>query len=144
MGKTKVSLTAAQISENWQSKMKSAVSRITTGVNNVSTSPMEKAANAKEKWLTGIQNAANNGTWENGLRSVTLSDWKSRTINKVQTNLATGVDNAMTKRRTFDTWLVENLNQVLPEIDALPTTTKEDNINKAVAYMRAMGSRSYK
>lgn len=144
MAKTKVSLTPQQITEQWSTKMKNSVSRIQTGIDNVTESPMAKAAAQKTKMLANLTNAVNNGRWEAGLMSVSLGDWKTVTKAKVASGLAAGVDNAKTKHQKFSTYLANTINAILPQINAAPKMTIEDSINRVRMMVEHMHNNPYK
>jgi hypothetical protein len=130
MGKTKVSLDAGTISQKWNANMKSNVSNIVKAINNVTVNPAEKAAANIDKMVAGVQAAAADGRIARGLSNVTLAGWKQVTAAKVQARLPSGVDAAMPKRQKFDQYMVQTLNNVLPEIDAMPHNTIDDGIAK--------------
>lgn len=144
MGKSKVNVTADQISSNWNKQMKASVTKMVNGVNSVTESPMEKAAAQEAAMLQNVTESITSGRWKNSLLKVDLSTWKTKTAAKIQTNLGPGVDAAMTKRQQFDRWLVENLNTILPTIAAMPGGTYDQKKQKAIAYMDAMHERKYK
>jgi len=144
MSKEKVTLSASEISDKWNRRLKGAVSDIQRGIDGVQVSPTEKAANKQEKMLTNLTTAVNNGKWAAGLRKVTLSDWKSKTKEKVASRLASGVDAAMNKRKDFDNYLVQELNTVLPTINSMPDLTLEDSVNRVRAMMTHMRDHPYK
>lgn len=144
MSKTKVTLTGAAISDKWNRRMKGAITDIQTGIDAVTDNPCEKAAAKKDKMLQNITQAVNNGRWEAGLRKVTINDWKTKTKDKVAQRLSSGVDGSMDKRRQFDTYLVNNLNAVLPTINSMPDLTIEDSVNRVRALMEHMHNNPYK
>jgi len=144
MSKNKMTKSASSITETWASRTKGSVSAIQAGVNAVTESPMEKAAAKKEKMKNNLMESINNGSWEKGLRKVSLADWKAKTSSKVAARLSSGVDNAMSKRTAFDQWMVNTMNSALGEISSMPDMTLEDNLNKAVAMMRYMSEHKYK
>lgn len=144
MSKTKVTLTPNDISDKWNRRMKGAVSDIQKGIDGVTESPMEKAASKKDKMLQNLTASVNNGKWEAGLRKVNLADWKQMTKEKVGARLGTGVDQAMNKRRTFDQYLVNQLNAVLPEIAQMPDMTLEDSVNRVRRVMEHMHNNPFK
>ena len=144
MSKTRVSKTAQQITSNWANGLKQNIGKIQEGVNAVTESPMEKAAGQKDKMLRNLTSAVNNGRWEAGLRSVSLSDWKQKTTSKIQSSLSTGVDNAISKHQKFSAYMVETLNSILPEVAAMPNNTIEDGINKVATIVRHMANNPYK
>ncbi len=144
MGKEKVGLSSSQISEKWNRRMKGSISDIQNGIDAVSVSPTEKAASKKDKMLQNLTQSVVSGKWENSLKAVTLSDWKAKTKDKVASRLASGVDAGMAKRQKFDSYLVQNLNSILPTINAMPDMTLEDSVNKVRALMEHMHNNPYK
>jgi RNA processing factor Prp31 len=144
MSKSKVSLNANQISQKWNRRMKGAVSDIQAGVDAVTENPAEKAIQKQDKMLQNLTKAVNDGRWAAGLNNVSLSDWKSKTKEKVGQRLASGVDGAMDKRQKFDTYLVNTMNQILPTIQNMPDMTFEDSVNKVRAVMEHMHNNPYK
>lgn len=144
MSKSKVTMSSNDISDKWNRRMKGAVTDIQAGVNRVTENPAEKAILKKDKMLSNLTKAVNDGKWEAGLRNTTLSDWKSKTANKVGQRLASGVDEAMPKRQKFDNYLVSTLNEILPQVQNMPDMTFEDSVNKVRAVMEHMHNNPYK
>jgi hypothetical protein len=144
MSKSKVSLSANQISDKWNRRMKGAVTDIQAGVDSVTENPAEKAIAKQDKMLQNLTKAVNDGRWANGLGKVTLNDWKTKTKEKVGQRLASGVDGAMAKRQKFDAYLVNTLNGVLPTIQNMPDMTFEDSVNRVRTVMEHMHNNPYK
>lgn len=144
MSKNAVSLSPSAISDKWGKNLKQAVPFIQAGVDAVTVSPGEKAAAQQDKYLNRVQNAVSTGRYAAGQRSYTLTDWKTRTKDKVANRLAGGVDAAMVKRQKFDTWLVNRLNTLLPSIAGMPDLTLEDSIARMGAMIRGMAAEAYK
>lgn len=144
MSKSKVTISAADISDNWAGKMKSSVSRIQKGIDGVTENPAELAAAQQDKMKTNLNAAIDSGRWAAGLSKVTLADWKGKTKTKVGTNLSSGVDAALPKRRAFDQYLVSTLNGVLPTIKGMPDQTISDSVERVRALMEHMHNNPYK
>lgn len=144
MSKGKVSLNANQISDKWNRRMKGAITDIQAGVDAVTENPASKAIEKQDKMLQNLTKAVNDGRWANGLGKVTLSDWKQKTKEKVGQRLASGVDGAMGKRKEFDTYLVNTMNGILPQIQNMPDMTFEDSVNRVRAVMEHMHNNPYK
>lgn len=144
MAKEKVTLTADQISDKWNRRMKGAITDIQSGIDTVTESPTEQAAAKQDKMISNLTKAVNEGRWANGLRKVTLAEWKMKTKEKVATRLSGGVDGAMSKRKNFDQWLVGTLNTVLPEIKGMPDMTLEDSVNRVRRLMEHMSTNRFK
>ncbi|MDD5360454.1 MAG: hypothetical protein PHI02_09335 [Sulfurovaceae bacterium] len=144
MSKDKVSLTAGQISDKWNRRMKGAVSDIQAGIDSVTESPTAKAAQKADKMLQNMTKAVQSGKWANSLNAVTLQDWKQKTKDKVAQRLASGVDGSMAKRQKFDAYLVNTVNSALQTIKGMPDMTLEDSVNRVRAMMTHMANNPYK
>jgi hypothetical protein len=144
MSKTKVNLSANEISDKWNKNTKASVSYIQAGIDKVTENPAEKAIAKQDKMIQNLTQAVNSGKWAAGLRGVSLADWKQQTKEKVGSRLASGVDGAMSKRQKFDAYLVNTLNGVLPEVANMPDMTLEDSVNKVRRVMEHMHNNPYK
>lgn len=144
MAKSKVVLSAAQISDKWGKRMKGSISDIQTGIDLVTESPTEKAVQKADKMKANINAALDSGRWANGLKAVSLSEWKTKTRAKVAERMSSGVDGSMGKRQKFDGYLVNQLNAVLPEIAQMPDMTIEDQVNKVRKLMTHLHENPYK
>ena len=144
MAKTKVGLSAGDISSKWNSRMKGSISDIQRGIDGVTENPAEKAIASLDKMRAGINAAIDDGRVEAGLRKVNLADWKAKTKQKVAERLSGGVDAAMPKRREFDAYLVSTLNQIMPEVAASPNMTIEDGLNRVRMVVTHMHENRYK
>ncbi len=144
MGKSKVTLSSAQISEKWNRNMKNSISDIQAGIDAVTESPMAKAASKADKMLQNIQQSVQSGKWANSLNAVSLGDWKTKTKEKTAQRLATGVDQAMAKRQKFDSYLVNTVNAGLAKVNTLPDMTFEDSVNRVRTFMQHMKDNPYK
>ncbi len=132
------------ISEKWGRRTKGAVSDIQAAIGRVSESPMEKAASKQDKMLTNLQASVTSGKWARGLKAVSLEEWKTKTAKKVGERLPGGIDAAMDKRRQFDTYLVGQLNTILPTIQKMQDLTMEDSLQRVRALMEHMHKNPYK
>ncbi len=139
-----VKITPDQMSEKWNRRTKNAIGDMVQGIQNVSESPAKKAVAKQDKMKANLMKSIDDGTWSKRLGSVTLDDWKTKTVQKVQERLPGGVDAAMPKRQKFDNWLHKELNTVLPKIDSMPDLTMEDSVNRVRALMEHMNKNKYK
>lgn len=108
------------------------------GVMRVQRSPGEAAAAAQDKMLTNVQAAVTSGRWASRVRSVSLSDWQQRTADVGSQRYGQGLTAARDK-------IAARAAQLLPAVDAaaakarsMPSATKEQRIQRAVAFMSAM------
>lgn len=132
-------LTAAEFAEKWQRRLSAAAPDITKGINRVDVSPTEQAAGKKDKMLTNLTAAVQGGKWEAGLRRVTLADWKKAAIDKGVPRISAGVANAGAKVSNFASQLLSYQDSLQSQITNMPDLTIEDNINRAVTWIRGMG-----
>jgi len=144
VAKTKVKISASDISDKWSRRLKAAVPDITAGVDRVAEAPGALAAEKADKMRQRLIEALDAGIWQARVSAVPLATWKEVTKRKVTQRLAGGVDEARGKRQAFDRWLVDRLNAVLPEIAAMPDLTLEDSINRVRALIEHMAAERYK
>lgn len=144
MAKSKVTLSSSQISEKWNRNMKNSITDIQNGIDSVTESPMAKAAAKADKMLQNLSASVQSGKWANSLNAVPLASWKQVTKEKTAQRLATGVDQAMSKRQKFDTYLVTTVNSGLSKVNALPDMTFEDSVNRVRTMMQHMRDNPYK
>ena len=138
-----VRVNADQFYSLWKQRLDASVDRIRAGVQRMTENPCEKAADAQDKWVAGVQEAATTGRWAASLRTVTLDDWKAAMINKGVTRIPQGTTNAEGVVKDFAGKLINHLNTVLPEIDRMPSITLEDSINRMTTFVRRMAEFHY-
>jgi len=144
VAKTKVKISASDITDKWSRRLKASIPDITAGVDRVAEAPGALAAEKADKMRQRIIEALDEGVWQARVGAVPLATWKEVTKRKVTQRLAGGVDDAKSKRQAFDRWLVDRLNAVLPEIAAMPDLTLEDSINRVRALIEHMAAERYK
>jgi len=140
----KVNMTPAEISEKWARRTKASVSDIQAGIDRVTESPAAKAVSKQAKMIANLTRSVQDGTWAKRLSAVPLEEWKSKTRAKVAERLSGGVDGAAGKRAKFDSYMVNQLNAVLPKISAMPDMTLEDSVNRVRAMMEHMSKNPFK
>lgn len=128
----------AQVALKWQQRASAAGEAIKQGVNAVTVSPTEKAAQAKDKYLLGVQAAAASGAYENGLRKVTLDDWKRAMIDKGIANHQNGVRVGLPNMQRFLAEFLPHAERVSQEIAAMPNVTESDAEARMLANVRKM------
>jgi hypothetical protein len=133
-------LTAAQFAEKWQRRLQAASPDIQNGINRVDVSPTEKAAAKQDKYLANVTAAAQSGKWANGLRRVTLSDWKTAAINKGIPRISQGVAGAGAKVTNFANQLLSFQDSLQGKIQSMPDLTLEDSINRMNTWVRGMAT----
>jgi len=144
MSKTAVRLSPDKISDKWNRHMKAAVPDITAGIDAMTVDPGARAVEQQDKMVRNLTQSVQNGTWAKRRLAVSKSDWQSITKAKVSQRLSTGVDQALPKRKKFDSWLVGRLNGILPQIDGMSDMTIEDSKARVFALMDYMAAEKYK
>jgi len=144
MSKSKVGLSPDKISGKWNRNLKHSVPDILIGLDGVTEAPAQKAIEKQDKMLANLTESVRNGTWAKRLGEISLEDWRKNTKEKVQQRMAGGVDAAMTKRKKFDSYLVSELNAVLPEIAGMADMTLEDSKARVGKLMDHMAAHPYK
>lgn len=126
-------LNAATVAKKWADRTANSGEAMRAGVQAVTTAPTELAAQAKDKWQAGVQRAAMEGTFETGLRKVSLADWQKAMVDKGVANLGTGVRAAQGDVQSFMTEFLPYAQGVSDEIAAMPKNTLEDSKARAIA-----------
>jgi len=133
-----VRVNSVEFAEKWGRRLKGAVPDIRRGVERVTESPMEKAADAQEKMIARLTDAVNSGKWARGLRKVSLAEWKKALLEKGLPRIAAGVDGAASKMEDFGRELLAYQDGLQGELDGMPDVTIEDSINRASFWIRKM------
>lgn len=128
------------VAQLWAQRMAGAGERMKQGVQAVTENPAEKAAAAAPQWLAGVQRAASEGKFEEGLRKVTLADWKAKMLGKGIANMQNGAREAQADMQRFLTNFLPFAAQVSDQIKAMPKGTKEDARARMMANFEAMSN----
>lgn len=129
--------TPDQIAARWAQGLAGAGTRITAGVQGVTTAPGQAAARQAQVWVANTQAAANK--WAANTGAVTLADWQNAMTTKGIPRIGAGAQAAQGKFAQFMSTLLPNIaavNQSLPargNIDA--------NIARAAAFARGLHQR---
>lgn len=131
-------LTPEEYADKLISRASAASADYQRGVMRVNRSPGEQAAAAQPKMLANVTEAVNSGRWAARVRSVSLSDWQQRTSEVGAARYSQGIAAARPK-------IVARAGQLLAAVDAaaakarsMPSQTKEQRIQRSVAFQTAM------
>ncbi|MEM4721443.1 MAG: hypothetical protein QXT73_05220 [Candidatus Methanomethylicaceae archaeon] len=127
-----------EFAEKWARRLAAAGPDIQRGVTRVDKAPTEQAAAKKDKMLTNLTNAIQQGKWESGLRRVTLADWKRAMAEKGLARISQGVQTAQPKMAEFANQLLPYQDSLRAQIETMPDITLEDNIARVNAWIRGM------
>ena len=139
-----MALTAKQVAEKWKKNAANAVGDFKIGVQNVTESPMEKAALQADKMKQNIVKAIDDGSWAAGLRSVTLESWKKKTAEEGSNRYSTGVSLAQPQMESFMNYFLPEVEKIKKAVDAMPSLTLQDNISRMVYQVTETAKLNYK
>ena len=131
-------LTPEQFAEKHNRRTKAALEDMKAGIENVTVSPTEKAAAKQEKMRQRLLEALENGKWANGLKRVSLEEWKQKMIELGLNRVASGLDANKKKVEEFAAQLLPHIEAGQKLIEKMPDVTLEDSINRMTAFIRHM------
>lgn len=126
--------TPADAAAKWAQNLGAAQTRYTAGVQAVTTSPGVLAAQASDRWLTGVQQSV--PKFVANSQAVTLQAWQSATTGKGAQRLASGATAAQPKMQNVFTSLFPFIAQVQGSLP--PRGDLEQNIARSAAFQRGM------
>ncbi len=127
---------ATASSTKWAQRMASSGQAMTDGINNVTVSPGQAAAAAKDLWLAQVQAAQ--GRFATNVAAVPLESWKASAIAKGVPRVAQGAQTAQPK-------MAAAMQKWFPRIQAArsslpPRGGIENNVARSAAFARALNS----
>lgn len=124
--------TPSQAASKWARNLAGAQQTIADGVRNVTEAPTEKAARESQRYVDGVTRAVQEGRWQDGLRSVSLEDWRQAMLSKGVSRIGQGAQAAQSKFEAF-------LSEFLPHVEAgrrqlasMPKGDLASNIQRAI------------
>lgn len=110
---------AASIATKWAQRLGQSAEAIREGVNAVTTSPGETAAQNAQRYLDGVTEAYNSGRYQKGLRSFTLEDWKTAMIQKGVSRISSGAQAAVPKVVKFQEYWLPQMEELKRRISGM-------------------------
>jgi len=129
-----VRVTADAAQAKWLSRLSGASQDIINGVNGVTVAPGQLAAAQQQKWLQNVQAAADK--WKRNTGNVSLEQWRQYMLNVGVPRVAQGAQAKQAKYGAFAQQFFPHLEAGIAKVKSMPSTTLEDNINRAVTMMR--------
>lgn len=126
--------TPEEAAAKWARRASQAAPDYADGIARVTKAPGAAAAEKFEKWRQGLQ--ASEGKWRQRVRSVGLEEWKQRTTEKGVQRFASGVQASEDKMAKFTAEFFPVLERNTAAVRAMPDTTPEQRIQRAVEMMR--------
>jgi hypothetical protein len=125
---------AQDATARWVTNLSNATAAMTAGAQRLQTSPGQSAAAAADKWLAKVTQAKDK--FKSRVGSVTLDQWRTAYTTYGVQRVASGAQAKQGKMLSFQQDWLAYLGNNMSKIDAMPSTTLEDGINKAVAQIR--------
>lgn len=139
-----VKLTAKEIAEKWNRRLKGATEDIRTGIERVTEAPGKKAVAKKDKMVAHWQEAINDGRWEKRTGEVPLEEWKAKAINKGIARISSGADEGTPKAEKFFDVALPHIEAGQAKVKSMPDLTLEDNIARSGEMQRHMAKLRYR
>lgn len=128
----------SESAQKWAGNLKRSTEEIRKGVNRVTEAPGIKAAAKQEKMKQRLNASIDDGTWAERVKSVPLSEWQDKTINKGIARISAGVDAANGKVVEFHSQLADHQASIDRELENMPDISLEDSIARSAAQIRGM------
>lgn len=125
-------LSPSQAADKWSRNLGAATTAIQQGVNNVTTSPTEKAARNVEAYAAGVQRAVADGKYVAGLRRVSLEEWKRSMLEKGIQRIASGASAAKPKMESFMTTFLPHIEAGKRALESMPRGSFEQNMARSM------------
>lgn len=122
------------MAQKWSRNLQGATAEITAGVNAVTVAPGQRAAAQKAVWLARVTAAQDK--WARNVASVTLEDWRQKMLQVGIPRVAQGAQANQDKVQRFMGEFLPYLDRGVANVKAMPKTTMEDSIQRAVTMMR--------
>lgn len=122
--------------KKWAQRSGSATDAYIRGVQSTTESPMEKAASRVDKYVSGVQEAASTGRYADGLRKVSLTEWKDKATKLGAARIAAGVKEAEPRMLAFAQQFLPFQEQVTQAVRAMDDSSLESRIQRMIAQVR--------
>lgn len=136
--------TAAEIVEKQIRKAAGAVQDYKDGVRSVEESPTAAAARKVDKYKAGILEAIDDGSYVDGLNSVSREEWIEKTVDKGGSNYAKGVERSRNKLMEFQEQIMPVRARVREQVRAMPNDTFDERMARMEANARGLHEFKFK
>lgn len=131
-------LSAAELAAKWKRNLAASIPSYKAGVEAVTVAPTEKAAQAVDRYAAGCMRAAEDGSFVDGCRAVSLDDWKRRALGAGAERIAKGASDGESRVVEFMSQLMPHAQRVKEAIAAMPKGSIEDSIARNAQAIRMM------
>lgn len=138
------SQTAQQIAEKQVRRSQAAVQDYKDGVMGVKVSPMAKAAERVDAWMAGLQKAYADGSYVDGLNSVTLQSWQETTAKKGGASYPSGVLAAQATIADFHQQRAQQQQMIDAQLASMPRGDLQTNLQRMITQATSMANFKFK
>jgi len=131
-------VTPEEYQEKQARRLKASREDMIKGINAVTKSPGESAAEQEDLLIARFTEAVRSGKWKKNVMGVSLEDWKGKFIGKGVDRVGPGIDAAKEKTIKSATKLLANVDTVSAEVKRMPKGTIEDSIARMTHSARRM------
>jgi len=131
-------VTAIEYQEKQARRLKASREDMIKGINAVTKSPGESAAEQEDLLIARFTEAVRSGKWKQKVQGVSLDEWKRKFIAKGVDRVGPGIDAAKDKTIKSAEKLLANVDTVSAEVKAMPKGTIEDSIARMTHSARRM------
>lgn len=135
-------LTVAQIVDKQVRNVTAALEDVRQGVEAVTVSPTQLAAQNIDKMRDGLLRTIESGKTAKRLRAVTLEDWKAATLAKID-RIPAGIEQARGKLTVFHEQRQRIQGTINTKLRDIPTRTLSDNIRRMTTQVQEMAKFSF-
>ena len=125
-----MAMNPSKIAEKWARNLSGSIGSIQDGVQAVTENPAQKAVAAKQKMIQNFNASMNDGRYDAAMQRVTLDGWKRAFLEKGLPRIASGANAAQPKMAAFLTEFLPAVEAAKAKVDAMPSLTLEDSINR--------------
>lgn len=129
---------ASEVSKAWIDAAAAAGAAFVAGVERVTENPCAKAADRASIWQANVSAPRALERFQRGLRKQTLESWKTNVRAKGASAFTNGIRAAQGKYEASMGKVLTFMSGVLDRVRTMPSATLEDNISRAVEFMRGM------
>jgi len=127
---------AAEIAQQWVERMGASTEKARKGVQRVSESPGQKAAQAADLWQQRVSSEDAKRRFQSNVGAVTLEEWRQQMLEKGIGRMAGGAQAAKAKFQRFWGQFGPFLESVTAQTRAMPKGNLEANIARLINQIR--------
>jgi homoserine acetyltransferase len=133
-----VNTNAQAVADKWATRASAAATDYVAGAQATDKDPTQLAINAAPRWFAKLQDAYNNGRYQQGLARAGKTGWLAGVTGKGKDNYANGVNNSKPKVAAVFGQLLPFEANLQQQINQMPNVTDADKEARAIAWMRGM------